>query len=68
MVFPGIDAEPLASQKAVQLGPLPYAVPIEGAIPADTHGTGEELCSGGRLWRLRLSMPGATDLNFGFTR
>jgi len=36
--------------------------------PLKTHGTWEELDDGGRLWRLRITSPNATDLNFGFTR
>ncbi len=48
--------------------PLRYAVPEAVAITPDNGGTWEELADGSRLWRLRISAPNATDLNFGFTR
>jgi len=38
------------------------------AITPFTHGTWEVLPGGDRLWRLRVSCPGATDINLGFTR
>ncbi len=48
--------------------PLRYAVPEAVGITPDNAGTWEELADGSRLWRLRVSAPNATDLNFGFTR
>jgi hypothetical protein len=46
--------------------PLRYAVPREVTVTPATHGTWEQLPDG-RLWRLRIVSPGATDLNLGFT-
>ncbi len=48
--------------------PLRYAVPEAVGTTPDDGGTWEELADGSRLWRLRISAPNATDLNFGFTR
>jgi len=49
-------------------GPLQIAEPHAVAITPFTHGTWEVLPGGDRLWRLRVSCPGATDINLGFTR
>jgi hypothetical protein len=48
--------------------PLRFAVPDDVEITPETHGTWEVLADGGRLWRLRIASPNATDLNFGFSR
>ena len=49
-------------------GPLRFALPDDvKKTPADS-GTWEDLPDGGRLWRLRVHAPNATDINFGFTR
>jgi len=47
-------------------GPVRFARPTAVNLTPDTDGTWEVLPDGGRLWRLRVSAPGATDLNFGF--
>jgi hypothetical protein len=47
--------------------PLRYAVAQPVQITPATYGLWEQLPTG-RLWRLRFVSPGATDLNFGFTR
>jgi len=49
-------------------GPQRFAVPADVSITPETGGTWEMLGDGGRLWRLRVESPNATDLNFGFTR
>jgi hypothetical protein len=49
-------------------GPQRFAVPTNVAMAPDTHGLWEPTGDGGRIWRLRIHAPGATDLNFGFTR
>ncbi|MFV2074176.1 MAG: hypothetical protein ACC742_16220, partial [Thermoanaerobaculales bacterium] len=49
-------------------GPLRFASPVDVAITPAESGTWESLSDGGRLWRLRISSPNATDLNLGFTR
>ncbi len=49
-------------------GPLQFAEAVDLVVTPATHGTWHVLADGGRLWRLRVWAPGATDLNFGFTR
>ena len=49
-------------------GPQRFAVPEDVAITPGNHGTWEFVNGGGRLWRIRIDAPNATDLNFGFTR
>jgi hypothetical protein len=46
--------------------PLQFAVPHTVEVTPVTHGTWE-LLPDGRLWRLRISSAGATDVNLGFT-
>lgn len=48
--------------------PVRYAVPADVLVSPATHGRWEDLADGDRLWRLAFHSPGATDLNFGFTR
>ncbi len=69
VVLPAVDAQARLAEDAKDQspGPLRYAVPIAVMMTPDTDGTWEELPNAGRLWRLRLHVPGATDLNFGFT-
>src|SRR5207249_1088714 len=67
--LPGIDAQALRERNAtLSKGayPLRFAESIEVLATPDTDGTWEDLPDGGRLWRLRVFVPGATDLNFGF--
>jgi lysyl endopeptidase len=47
---------------------LRYAVPFAVAVSPERDGHWELLPSGDRLWRLRIEVPGATDINLGFTR
>lgn len=70
VVLPAVDTQALLAADAAvsRPGPLTYAVPRSVEITPQTHGTWEDLPGGDRLWRLRFSVPGATDLNFGFTR
>ena len=49
-------------------GPLRIAAPSDVKITPAEDGVWETLPDGGRLWRLRIHAPKATDLNFGFTR
>ncbi len=46
--------------------PIRYAVPQPVELTPETSGTWESV-TGGRLWRLRITSPGATDLNLAFT-
>lgn len=57
-------AEDVATAKAGT--PMRFAVASKMALTPQTAGTWEDV-AGGRLWRLRVTAPGATDLNFGFT-
>ncbi|HXI53269.1 MAG TPA: trypsin-like peptidase domain-containing protein [Candidatus Saccharimonadales bacterium] len=57
----------LASDAARGPGtPLRFANSTAVIVTPATHGTWEQLPEG-RLWRLRITSPGATDLNFGFS-
>ncbi len=63
------QAERLAEDAAnTKPGPLRYAIPVDVSVTPDNAGTWEKLDDGERLWRYRMRAPGATDLNFGFTR
>jgi hypothetical protein len=67
-IFPD---ELLAEDAAVAIAapePQRFAVPSDVAITPDHHGTWDFINGGGRLWRIRIDAPNATDLNFGFTR
>ncbi len=68
LVLPPVDVQrELAADRAgAGRTPLRFAVPSAVAVTPATHGTWEQLPDG-RLWRLRLVSPGATDLNLGFT-
>ncbi|MDH3589264.1 MAG: myxococcus cysteine-rich repeat containing protein, partial [Gammaproteobacteria bacterium] len=68
--LPAVDAEQRLNEDAAKTkpGPLRYAIPIDMSVTPDKHGTWEKLADGARLWRYRVHAPGATDLNFGFTR
>ena len=67
-----IDPEALLAEDAARAalgpGPVRFALPEDIAMTPRTHGTWEVLDDGSRLWRVRVVSPGATDLNFGFTR
>ncbi len=69
LALPAVDrAKRLAEDaRRAKPGPLRYAIPVDVAVTPESHGTWETLADG-RLWRLRVHSPGATDLNFGFTR
>ena len=47
--------------------PLRFANPTAVTVTPETHGTWERFPEG-RLWRLRITSAGATDLNFGFSQ
>ncbi len=58
-----------ADEADMKLGqPLRIAEPRAVEVSPATHGSWTDLPNGAQLWRLRVSAPGATDLNFGFTR
>ena len=60
-------AELATDMKAGSPVPLRFAVPQPVVLTPTNSGTWEQLREG-RLWRLRVSSKGATDLNFGFTQ
>ena len=68
--LPAVSAKARIAQeaKAGKPGPIQYAVPVKVEITPKTDGKWEVLSNGDKLWRLRFYAPGATDLNFGFTR
>ena len=67
--LPSVDVGArLAEDLEAPPGPQRFAIPEEINVTPSTAGTWEQLSDGGRLWRLRFHSPGATDLNFGFTR
>ncbi|HMJ91033.1 MAG TPA: trypsin-like peptidase domain-containing protein, partial [Candidatus Acidoferrum sp.] len=62
-----VHAELVEDNKPKGSGPLRIASADSVQITPATHGTWENV-QDGRLWRLRVSSEGATDLNFGFTQ
>lgn len=66
--LPAIDTKALAQQaaQAEKPGPAQFAVPAKVQVNPQRDGTWDTLPEGGRLWRVRIAAPGATDLNFGF--
>jgi hypothetical protein len=60
------SAELAADAKSGIVAPVRFAVPQATYVTPATHGTWEQLPDG-RLWRLRVTSAGATDLNLGFT-
>jgi hypothetical protein len=69
LVMPPTDPQfELAADAARGMGtPLRFATSTAIAVTPATHGTWEQLPEG-RLWRLRITSAGATDLNFGFSQ
>ena len=68
-----IDREALLAEdeaaKADSLAkPLRFASPVDMVLTTADAGTWEQAPNGGRVWRLRVHAPNATDLNFGLTR
>lgn len=55
-------------QRASRNLPPRFAAPISVDMTPATAGTWEDLDAKNRVWRLRVSSPGALTLNFGFTQ
>ncbi len=55
---------------ALKAGPQPFrfAVPVVTAITPGSHGEWTQTTDGRARWQLTVESPGATSLNFGFTR
>jgi len=70
LVFPPVDAERLLAEDAARKdgSPLRIADGIDVAITPMTDGSWTGDTEGARTWQLRIRVPAATDLNFGFTR
>jgi len=71
--MPGVDVEVLLAEDAQREGmaqpaPVRFATALNAAFTPDTSGSWEELTDGSRLWRLRISSPGALSLNLGLTK
>lgn len=71
-----IDPEALLAEDALRFEksldtlravPVRFALPVDMKVTPRTHGTWTEIPEG-RVWRLEVRAPGATDLNFGFSR
>src|SRR2546421_5838947 len=66
LVAPPTDVQAELARDVGAPPPLRFAVSYPVEVTPATHGTWENLANG-RLWRLRVTSAGATDLNFGFT-
>ena len=71
-VMPPVDVEALLAEDARQEAmnrpaPTRFATAHEVEFDPDSSGTWEILADGSRLWRLRISSPGALSLNLGLT-
>lgn len=62
-----VESERKRSTKSIQTKTIDYAVPEKVVATPATHGSWVSV-SGGDVWRLSVKAPGATDLNFGFTK
>jgi lysyl endopeptidase len=65
-----VDRDALLAEDKARLepGPMRFALPEDVSITPADHGTWEDLADGGRLWRLQIHAPNATDLSFGFLK
>lgn len=68
--LPAPDIAALLAKDARQIGPTAYrfAAPVSVKITPATHGSWSALADGQLRWTLLISSPGATSLNFAFTR
>lgn len=70
-VTDALDRASLAAEdemRAAEGLPWRFALPEDVQLTPRNAGTWEDLPDGRRLWRLRVSGPGALSLNLGFTR
>jgi lysyl endopeptidase len=71
VTMPAVDVEALMAEDVVRYEqglPPRFAQPIPVQITPAGYGIWETQTDGTRLWRLRISSPGAVSLNLGFTR
>src|SRR5438105_9757782 len=66
LLLPPTDVQTELSKNPAAASPLRYAVAMPVQASPSAQGAWEALPNG-RLWRLRVTSPGATDLNLGFT-
>lgn len=69
--FAAIDPQQLRQRDAdpARMGePLQFAEPYASRAGLASHGRWDTLAGGDRIWRLRVEVPGATDINVGFSR
>lgn len=73
LLLSSIDAKALRAQSIEQKNnnqiitkTLEYAKTEDITVTPSTHGNWVNI-TGGRIWRLQISAPGATDINLGFT-
>jgi hypothetical protein len=67
-VLLAVYAEPDGLAKRRPAGAWRFAEPLDAHLTPGTSGLWEDLEDGSRLWRLRISSPGATSLNLGLSR
>lgn len=69
-IFPAIEPERLRERDATpgkEGEPLRFAEPFSGRANLADSGRWDTLPDGSRIWRLRVEVPGATDINVGFS-
>ena len=69
-IFPAIDPASLRQRDAdpARMGePLQFAEPFASQIELTRTAHADTLAGGDRIWRLRVEVPGATDINIGFS-
>jgi hypothetical protein len=73
MVLPELDVAALLADEAEREGsgvraPMRYAKSVPVAVDPASRGTWETLADGSRLWRLRITSPGALSMSLAFNR
>lgn len=68
--LPAIDTQKqlrINQKKPYESKPLRFATPNDMTVTPETHGTWTDI-KGGKIWQLRFTSKGATDVNFGFSK
>ncbi|MGF1527605.1 MAG: trypsin-like serine peptidase, partial [Candidatus Competibacterales bacterium] len=71
ILLPAVDIQKLLTEDLAKdntPGPIRFARPDTVHLTPQQHGVWEMADDGSQIWRLKLSAPGATDLNIGFGR
>ncbi|MGH8078646.1 MAG: trypsin-like serine peptidase, partial [Lysobacter sp.] len=68
--MPAVDVAALRAEDARRPSdaPVRYAKPLDVSLNPLNAGDWEDLGDGNRLWRLRISSPGALSINLGFSK